>query len=305
MGLKIKDIGEINFIKSVAKRAAADSSVVKGVGDDAAVLKWTKDKYLLFTCDMLVENVHFRLRDAKPFEIGWKALGRSISDIAAMGGVPRHAVVAIGVRPETPVKFLDNIYKGIRALADKFRINIVGGDTSRSQITVIDISLVGEVEKRNLVLRSGARTGDLILVTGAIGGSLKGKHLNFTPRLAEARRIVGNFKVNSMIDISDGLILDMWRIIDASRVGARIYKNAVPISKEADSFEKGVRDGEDFELLFTMAPKEARRFFKTALADMATPVTLIGEVVDKKYGYNIVKEDGREEKLRVEGYLHF
>ena len=305
MGLKIKDIGEINFIKSIARRTVTDSSVVKGVGDDTAVLKWTKDKYLLFTCDMLVENVHFKLKSAKPFEIGWKALGRNISDIAAIGGVPRHALVAIGVPPKTEVKFLDGIYKGIKTIADRFGVNIVGGDTSRSEKIVIDISLIGEVEKKKLVLRSGAKIGDLVLVTGAIGGSIKGKHLNFTPRLDEARQLVGNFKINSMIDLSDGLMLDLWRILDASKVGARVYQNAVPLSKEADSFEKAVRDGEDFELLFTMAPKEAKRFFKTDLAKMKTPVTLIGEITRKKDGYILVDEDGKRNRLKPEGYLHF
>lgn len=303
--MKIKDIGEIKLIKRLAKKIRPDASVVEGIGDDAAVIRWTKDKYLLFTCDMLVEDVHFRLDSASPFQIGWKALARNMSDIAAMGGVARYALVSIALNPELSVSFCDALFKGIRILADRFGVNIIGGDTARSRKLMIDISLLGEVEKKNLVTRSGARTGDVILVTGALGGSIKGRHLNFIPRLDEARKLVKGFKINSMIDISDGLALDLWRILDASSVGARIYQNTIPVSKDAASFENALYDGEDFELLFTIAPKEARRFFKTALIKMGTPVTLIGEVLDRRYGYRLIDKGGKERKLKAKGFLHF
>ncbi len=200
---------------------------------------------------------------------------------------------------------MDNLYKGMRRLANKFGVNIIGGDTARSQKLVIDVSLIGEVEKKNLTRRSGAKAGDVILATGAFGGSIKGKHLDFIPRLKEARLLVRNFKVNSMIDVSDGLVLDLWRILDASWVGARIYENAIPLSKETVSFEKAISDGEDFELLFTMNIRQAKRLFKTMLAKMKTPVTLIGEVVNKKYGYRLVRSNGKEVLLKPKGYLHF
>lgn len=303
--MRVKDIGEIGLINRFQKMTCLDRSVVKGIGDDTAVIRWTKDKYLLFTCDMIVEDAHFRRKNATPFEIGWKALARNISDIAAMGGVPKYAVISAGVRAEDLLTFLEGIYKGIMAAAKKFNVNIVGGDTAKSGKLVIDISLIGEVEKKNLVLRSGAKPGDFIMVTGAIGGSQKGRHLNFTPRIAEARTLVKNFKINSMIDVSDGLVLDLWRILDASRVGARIHRSLIPISKDADSFEKAIAEGEDFELLFTMSPEEAKRFFKTKLAKMDTSVTLIGEIKDKSYGYRLVEEDGKEKKLEAKGYLHF
>jgi len=303
--MRIKDIGEIGLIKRLARQARYDRTVIKGIGDDTAVIRWTKDKYLLYTCDISIEDVHFRLKDATPYQIGHKALGRNISDIAAMGGLARYAVVSVGINPRTPVSFVDGLYKGMAVLAKKFKLNIVGGDTSRSEKLVVDVSLIGEVEKKNLALRSGAKKGDVILVTGAVGGSIKGRHLDFTPRLEEARALVNNFKINSMIDVSDGLVLDLWRILDASRAGARIYKSLVPVSKKADSFEKAVTDGEDFELLFTMSPQEAKRLFKYWFDRMKTPVTLIGEVLDKKAGYRLVTEDGKEKKLRPEGYLHF
>jgi thiamine-monophosphate kinase len=303
--MRLKDIGEIGLIKRLAKTITYDSSVIKGIGDDTAVIKWTQDKHLLFTCDMLVEGVHFRSNEATPYQIGWKALARNVSDIAAMGGVPKYALVSIAMDPGLKVSFLDGVYKGISDVARRFKINMVGGDMSKSKKLIIDISLIGQVERENLTLRSGAKSGDVILVTGFLGGSIKGKHLKFIPRLEEARALVRSFRINSMIDISDGLVLDLWRVLDASKVGARIYENAIPIAREADSFKNAISDGEDFELLFTMNVKEARRFFRTALAKMATPVTLIGEIMSRGYGYKLVAENGKEERLVPDGYLHF
>lgn len=303
--MKIRDIGEIRLIQRLAKDIRLDRSVIRGPGDDAAVIKWTKDKYLLFTCDMLVEDVHFRLGKATPFQIGWKALARNVSDIAAMGGVPRYALVSASLKPDLPLSFIDGVHKGLRTLSNRFRINLVGGDTCRSDKVVIDVSLIGEVERNKLVTRSGAKKGDVIMVTGTIGGSGKGRHLDFIPRLNETRALVKNFKINSMIDISDGLILDLWRILAASKAGAKIYENAIPLSRDAGSFEKAIYEGEDFELLFTMSINEARRFFKTTLAKMDTPVTLIGEIVEKRSGYILVDRNGKGKKLKPKGYVHF
>lgn len=303
--MKIRDVGEIRLIERISKGIKLDRSVIKGIGDDTAVIAWKRDKYLLYTCDMLVEGVHFTRKLATPFQIGWKAMARNISDIAAMGGSPRYATVSIGIDPNTQISFVDGIYRGMRAAADKFKINIVGGDMSRSKKTVIDISLIGEVRKERLVTRSGAKAGDLILVTGSIGGSMKGKHLDFLPRINEARELTGNFKINSMIDVTDGLVLDLSRILKASGVGARIYQSLIPISKEASSFEKAITDGEDFELLFTMSVNEARRFFKTMLAKMKIPVTLIGEVTSKRDGYILITNSAKEKKVDPKGYLHF
>ena len=298
-------MGEIGLIKHLAGRTRLDKSVVRGIGDDAAVVRWTKDRYLLLTCDMLVEDVHFRPSTATPYQIGWKALARNVSDIAAMGGVPKYALVSVGIRPETTLRFADGLYRGMTDLARKFRINIVGGDTTRSRKLVIDISLIGEVEKNSLALRSTARPQDMIFVTGAIGGTAKGRHLDFMPRLVEARQLVKNFKISSMIDISDGLLLDLWRILDASKVGGRIYEKLVPLSKEAGSFKRAVSEGEDFELLFTMGRREAGRFLKTGLKKTKTPVTLIGHVTDRSGGYKLIRKDGKTETIKPEGYLHF
>ena len=229
----IKDIDEIKLTKRLSKNFHLDETVIKGPGDDAAVLAWTKDKHLLFTCDMTIENVHFDLKRATPFQIGWKALGRNISDIGAMGGVPKYAVVSLGISSALDISVADGICKGIKSLADKFGVNIVGGDIAKSDKIIIDISLIGQVEKKKLALRSGAGVGDFIFVTGTLGGSIKRKHLNFMPRVSAARQILSGFKINSMIDISDGLVLDLNRILTASNVGSYIYESALPLSEDA------------------------------------------------------------------------
>jgi len=303
--MRIKDLGEIGLIRRVARKVRTDSSVVKGIGDDTAVIKWTHDKYLLFTCDMLVEDVHFHRKLATPFQIGWKALARNISDIAAMGGVPRYALISIGLESNLPVSFADGIFKGMNALAKKFKINLVGGDTVRSKRIVVDVSLIGEVEKKHLALRSGARKGDAIFVTGFLGGSIKGKHLDFMPRFGEARQLVKNFKISSMIDISDGLLLDLSRVLDASSAGALIYEDLIPLSKCASSFESAVTDGEDFELLFTMPHREAERLIRHNVSQFDVPVSLIGEITSKKRGYRLVGSDWKEKRIEKKGYTHF
>ncbi len=303
--MKIRDINEIDLVRRLSKNFRLDKTVIKGPGDDTAVIRWTKDRYLLYTCDMTIEGVHFDLRKATPFQAGWKALGRNISDIGAMGGVPKYAVVSLAISPEQKLSVADGICKGLKSIADRFGVNIVGGDMARSKNIVIDVSLIGEVEKEKLTLRSGAKIGDVILVTGSLGRSIKGKHLNFIPRVNEAREILKKFKINSMIDISDGLVLDLNRILAASATGACIYESAIPLSKDAVSVNNALYDGEDYELLFTMGVKEARQFYRTALNGRKTPVSLIGEITAKKNGCRIVREDGVEEDMKIKGYLHF
>ena len=146
--MHLKDTGETALIERFRKRIKPDSSVVVGPGDDAAVIKWKSDKYLLFTCDMLIEDIHFKTRIASPRRIGYKAMAVNISDIASMGGVPTHAVVSLGLPQKTKVGFADDLFSGMKALADRFGVNIVGGDVNTSRKLVIDVSLIGEVKKR-------------------------------------------------------------------------------------------------------------------------------------------------------------
>ena len=295
----ISELGEFGLIERFRKHIKLDSTVIKGSGDDCAVIKWDKFNYLLYTCDMIVEGVDFK-RQEDPYLVGRKALAVSISDIAACCGVPRYAVVSMGLPKNTPLAKIDLISRGIFDLAKKYKVNIVGGDLSRSDAIVIDVSLLGVVVKKDLVLRQGAKIGDLVFVTGKLGGSIRGKHLKFTPRVKEAGYLTKNFKINSMIDISDGFAQDLRHICEESKVGAVIFEELVPLSKEARSIKEALFMGEDFELIFTLTRKEAARLLKKKMKGCY----LVGEIVDKKYGLRF--EDKKEIVFkRGSGFRHF
>ena len=299
----LRNLGEFNLINRISKSVKLSSNVIKGIGDDAAVIKHTKNSYLLFSCDMLLEDRHFK-RQSGGYLIGKKALSINVSDIAAMGGMPEYCVVSLGVPGSLRAKYVDDIYKGIKAAARKFKIDLVGGDTIRSKKIIIDIAVLGKVERENLVLRSDAMAGDWIFVTGSLGGSLKGKgkHLNFTPRLKEARFLVNNFKVNAMIDVSDGLLADLGHILEESKKGADVYERCVPVSKDAKDFDSAVRDGEDFELVFTVPKRQGNRLIKKW--PFKTRLSRIGEICRDK-GLYVVRENGKREKVKAAGYRHF
>ncbi|MFA6216925.1 MAG: thiamine-phosphate kinase [Candidatus Omnitrophota bacterium] len=296
----IEQLGEFGLIERIKKTIRTDPSVIKGIGDDCAVIDHNVREYLLLTADMLVEKVDFTLRD-KPYWIGHKALAVSLSDIAACGGLPRYALVSLGVPVKTRVRFIDEMYRGMRDLAKRFGVTIVGGDLSRAPAITIDVSLAGFVEKNKLVLRSGAALGDQILVSGKLGGALKsGRHLKFIPRVKEARFLVENFKVSSMIDISDGLLQDLSHILKASNTGALIYERLLPRNNDAGTLAAALSAGEDFELLFTMPPRQAKR-----LAEQKRDFRVIGEIVHKKNGFQLVDRQGVAHRASPAGFRHF
>ena len=296
----ISKLGEFGLIDRIKKSIKTDAAVVKGPGDDCAVIKFSKDKYILFTSDMIVEGVDFTGKD-RPYLVGRKAIAVSVSDIAACAGLPRYCLVSVGMPGNTSVDFIDKLIKGMFHFAKKYGINIVGGDISRARQLTIDVSMLGIVEKKNLALRSGAKIGDIIFVTGKLGGSILGKHLRFTPRLKEARFLVKNFRVNSMIDISDGLTQDLGHILEESSSGAIIYEDLIPISKQARNLNDALYWGEDFELLFTVSAYEAKKLYRKKL----TGFKPIGEIVDKKYGLRLVDKRGRDKIIKPKGFRHF
>jgi len=296
----IAKIGEFGLIERIRNKIRTDASVVQGTGDDCAVINFNRSQYLLLTCDMLVEGVDFTSRE-KPYLIGRKALAVSISDIAACAGLPRYALVSLGLPPKAKVEFVDKLHQGIRDLARRYKVNLVGGDFSRADKLTLDVSMVGTVKKKNLVLRSGARRGDIIFASGTFGGSLRGKHLKFTPRLKEAHWLVRNFKVNSMIDVSDGLAQDLGQILKASRVGAAIYERLIPFSKEARSLDDALYSGEDFELLFTLSAPEAKRLLRKK-EKLFKP---IGNIVSADYGLRLIDKNSREKIIKPRGFRHF
>ncbi|MCK4244667.1 MAG: thiamine-phosphate kinase [Candidatus Omnitrophica bacterium] len=310
MQRKLKDIGEFGLIKRIAeKEKVFGKEVIVGIGDDSAVIKYKKGYHLLLTTDMLIEGIHFN-KKATPFQIGYKSLATNISDIAAMGGIPKYALVSLGLKKETSIKFVDEIYRGIRSLAKKFKVTILGGDTVSSPKIIINIALSGEVKKNYLTLRKGAKPGDKIYVTGTLGGSILGKHLSFIPRVKEARYLVENFHPTSMIDISDGLLSDLKRVCEASKVGARIYQEKIPLSqgvislakkKKENPYRLALTGGEEFELLFTLSKKYKN--CRGRIHPTRGFITQIGEIT--KRGIVLLDEKNKVIHLRKIGFDHF
>lgn len=300
--MKIKDLGEFKLIDRIARGIKLSSRIVKGVGDDAAVLSsHAGDKYLLFTCDMLVEARHFH-KKTDPYLVGKKSLSVNVSDIAAMGGVPKTAIISLAVPPSLNIKYVDDLYRGIKYVANKFKIDLAGGDTVGSDKVIISIALLGETEKNSLVLRSGAKEGDAVFLTGNVGGSIKGKHLSFTPRVEESRFLVKNFNIHSMIDVSDGLIADLGHILRSSKVGALVREKDIPISKLSKDFNSAINEGEDFELVFTLPADDKKRLIKTW--PFKTRLSDIGQIRKSK-GLHLARKNNRIEKTAPKGYTHF
>ncbi|MBU1125787.1 MAG: thiamine-phosphate kinase [Candidatus Omnitrophica bacterium] len=298
--MSMGQLGEFGLIEYLRKKIRLDNSVIEGSGDDCAVIRFRKDTYLLYTCDMIVEGVDFLSTD-KPELIGQKALSISLSDIAACGGIPRYAVVAMGFPKKTALSRIKKVSAGLLRGAKEYRVNVVGGDISCAPVLTIDVSVIGVVKKDNLVLRKGARVGDVIFITGSIGGSIQGKHLTFSPRIKEARFLTRHFHVHAMIDVSDGLAQDLGHILTQSKVGARIYQESIPLRNAAVSVEEALQSGEEFELIFTLNKIEANR-----LIALKRPIFhAIGEITDKKSGLRLVDKKNRIKRISSPGFRHF
>jgi len=277
--MKLKDIGEDAVVGEIAKNLRFDERVEIGPGDDCAVVRWGDNLQLLKT-DCVIEGIHF-LPDTPARAVGWKALCRNISDIAAMGGDPLDAVVTVAVSPDRELAWLTDLYTGLNQAATKYGINLVGGETSRSPgPAFISVALTGKVAKERLVTRSRGKIGDRLYVTGKLGGSLQGKHLSFEPRLAESRWLTQKIQVHAMIDLSDGLGSDLPRLATASGTGFEIDLSALP-KNEGCSEEQALTDGEDYELLFAVSndtgPKLEREW-NQAFPDLA--LTRIGRLTE-------------------------
>jgi thiamine-monophosphate kinase len=309
-------MNEFELIGRLTRSLPTNPTVVVGPGDDCAVLDaGLPDRLLLFKTDAVVESVHFTPATA-PEKIGHKALARSLSDIAAMAGTPSAALVTIALPRTFEAAFVEAIYDGMNELARRHGVAIVGGETTTNPGGIlISVALLGFVERGKGILRSGAEAGDALFVTGELGGSLEGKHLEFEPRIAEARWLAQHFSIHAMLDVSDGLAGDLRHILAASRMGAELLSASIPISREARRAAKAgsavkpallaaLTDGEDFELLFTVASRDAvplldawrQQFPKLAL-------TCIGKI---KAGEGIVIRDKQGVRpLKADGYVHF
>jgi thiamine-monophosphate kinase len=307
---RVHDLGEFGLIHELHDIIGpARGSVVVGIGDDCAVLRGDHpDKYLLYTCDPVVEGVHYQRSDP-PRQVGWKAMARNLSDIAAMGGLPLWAVVSVGLRRKTDARWVKALYAGLSAAARKFDCQIVGGDTTHVKYEqFVVVALIGEVKRSRMTPRSGARVGDSIFVTGTLGGSRRGKHLTFTPRVNEARWLVDNFPVRAMIDLSDGLSSDLQRLIEASQpgIGFEIHAGEIPIARAARrSLVAALHDGEDFELLFTIDPRHVTALRQKWARKFGLELTEIGRVVHSRQKVALIVMDGSRKPLAPKGYDHF
>ena len=309
-------MNEFELIARLTQNLPTNASVVTGAGDDCAVLDLgVPDKLILFKTDAVVEGFHFT-RETPPEKIGRKALARCLSDIAAMAGTPTAALVTIALPKDFDAAFVEKIYDGLNALAEKYGVALVGGETTTNpERILISIALLGTVPRGKQLLRRGAKVGDAIFVTGELGGSLAGKHLEFAPRLAEARWLAETFSIHAMMDLSDGLAGDLRHVLAASAVGAVILKSALPISRAAKIRSRAgdaakpallaaLTDGEDFELLFTLASKDAVKLVDAWKEEFSEiKLSCIGKIVTGA-GIELRDQNGSQQ-LTAHGYVHF
>lgn len=303
--------GEFALIDWIRRRSRFGPDVVIGIGDDTAAVRPAKGTLTLLTTDAVIEGTHFKRSEASAYRIGWKAMAASISDIAAMAGVPRYALVAVALPDGLPMKWARDFYRGLRAVADKFRVGIIGGNIASWKGGVAATStIIGEC-KGAPIPRGGAKIGDVIFVTGALGGSLMRRRLRFLPRINEALALRKAVKLHAMIDISDGLSLDLGHICEESGVGAALYESEIPVSPDARraarksgkaALQHALTDGEDYELLFTVGEKDAKRL--VARPPFQSPrLTPIGAII--KRGMYLQHPDGKKSILKPKGYEHF
>lgn len=298
----LSELGEFGLINRLKKQIGPCPSRVFGIGDDAAVAPVSAKKNLLFTTDMLVEGVHFT-KNTPAKSVGHKAIAASISDIAAMGGQAKYAVISLGVPRNCPENFVKTLYSGIKSTAKKYDVTIVGGDTVQSPKVIINVAMTGEAKKADVVYRNGAKKGDHIYVTGPLGKSLSsGRHLSFTPRVKQSQYLVKKLHPTAMIDISDGLAADLGHILRESNVGAVIEEALLPGYRKA-SLNNILYDGEDFELLFTLSEKQSRLI--RLVSEKGLRFYRIGTIAGRSKGLTLIRRNGDVEKIKAKGYTHF
>ena len=308
----MKHIGEEALIRRLTKRVPGRADVVAGIGDDCAVVRTGRGVAfdILLKSDPVIEGIHFTDR-AKASDVGWKALGRVLSDIAAMGGEPLWILVDLVAPASIPVSRLEGLYRGLSRLARRHGVAVVGGDTSRGRTLELHVFAVGRVARGKSVLRSGASPGDVLYVTGLLGGSGLGRHLRFEPRVAEGQWLAEEGWATAMMDLSDGLATDLRRMMAASGTGAVIEAIRVPIAAAArrmksrgSPLDHALSDGEDFELLFTIPCRKADEFEAAWRKRFHLRCTRIGEMT-KKPGRLELDEGGLRTELKARGYEHY
>jgi thiamine-monophosphate kinase len=335
---RVADIGEFGLIARLARRVPAYASdVVEGIGDDVAVVRLGNGRLLLMTCDIQVAGVHFLPGVITFYQLGRKIAAINLSDIGAVGGQPRHFLVSLGLPPDTEVEDLEALYDGLREECETLEVDVLGGNISQLPVLTIDAFLVGEVEEARLLRRRGAGPGDLVAVTGKLGGSRAGlelalhpelraglppaiveaalaAHLTPRPRVREGQALAACPGVTAMIDVSDGLAADIGHICDESQVGVRLWAETLPAAESvapiarmasADPLAWALGGGEDYELCFTVRPASVDAAALAVRAATGLAVTVIGEVLPREEGRLLRVPGAGEEALPGAGWDHF
>jgi thiamine-monophosphate kinase len=297
--MKLGALGEDELLDQILLHLSRRTlrKALAGPGDDCAVVEMQDGQNdLVLKTDCVVERVHFA-PGTDPLDVGWKAMMRPLSDFAAASAVPHFALITLIVSQKTEVAWVKELYRGLRRAANRFKVSVVGGETSNTSGPIaISVSVIGFVEKTRATSRRGGKPGDDLFVTGTLGGALKQKHLKFVPRIAESRWLTKNFSIHAMMDLSDGLGADLPRLARASKVGFDIELENLPVARGA-TIDNAISEGEDYELLFAISPRhrnslerEWRRKFPKLL------LTRIGSLNRKSQIAN---------RKLPRGYIHF
>jgi thiamine-monophosphate kinase len=299
---------EQSFLAYLRGRCRSLPQVAVGIGDDAAVIRPPSDSLIVCT-DQIIEGVDFQLNEHSLGDVGFKSMAINLSDIAAMGATPTAALVTLSLPKQGATRIAGEVYEGILEAAAAFGVAIAGGDISTySGPLAISVTLIGHAPEGQAWLRSGAREGDAIVVSGAVGGSILGRHLRPLPRLELAAQLRSLVEIHAAIDISDGLSLDLDRLCAASGVGAELDVARIPIHHDAVRLAESTgrtpmdhawSDGEDFELILAMSEQDAER---VCAKDLGVPLTRIGNCVGRTGLWK--RMSGKMQRLSPQGYLH-
>lgn len=330
---RLAEVGEAGILEAIRRAVTVtDPAVVVGIGDDAAVVRCRPDRDLIVTCDIQIEGIHFRRASAAPFDIGWKAMAINLSDVAAMGGIPRFALVSLALPAELSLQWVEELYRGLTEIGGAYGVAVIGGNLSRTAGPItVDVTLIGEIEDGAVVRRTGARAGDRLLATGTLGASGAGRqlaeqgmqlpgrerliaaHLRPSPRVHEGRVAALSGWATAMIDLSDGLATDLSRLCDVNNLGVRVDASAVPIADEVraaaaalgiDALDLALFGGEDYELLMASPRAHAGALADRITSETGTPAAIIGTFVPSEEGRQVIT-DGRSVPLAARGWDHF
>jgi thiamine-monophosphate kinase len=293
--MKLRQVGEDALLASLLRELPASRKLI---GDDCAVVEFRGAKNLLvLKTDCVVEKIHFAPA-IDPVLAGWKAMMRALSDFAAVSAVPQFALITLIVPATRSTSWVKKLYRGLKRAASRFDVAIVGGETSAARgPAVISVSVTGFVEKGRWISRAGGKKGDDLFVTGRLGGSLRGKHLRFIPRIEESRWLTKNFRVHAMMDLSDGLGADLPRLAKASKLGFKIEREKLPLARGA-KIDNAISDGEDYELLFAISRRDRERLERAWRKKFPKlPLTRIGSLTQPL-------NNSTSQRLR-RGYVHF